>query len=215
MPNVTGSEELAVPADQLWALLNDPQTLSISIPGCDRLERTADHVFTTTLTVTVGPVLGVYSGTVEYRDIQAPTNCTIAVSGHGDKGTIDGAGRLTLHPHGELTTVNYEGSFRITGPVATIGQRLVPGISRKMIVETLHNLERNHQGFTEPAADAEAATETTSPPPARRPKPDAPMQPARAVSGGAAPLTIGAGWGRWVAIGAAAIVVLALRRRSR
>ena len=143
MARVDGSETLALPRERVWALLNDPQALGAAIPGCHGLEREAgsEHSYRTAIAVAIGAVKGVYEGTVLYADIEEPDRCTIKVSGRGDKGTIDGQGRIELREAGDGTEVAYRGEFKLTGPVAGIGQRLAPGVSRKMIVETLRNLE--------------------------------------------------------------------------
>jgi hypothetical protein len=147
MASVEGRETLALPRDEVWRRLNDPDVLSRSIPGCSGFERVGDGLFETSITVAVGAVRGTYDGTVEYRDVEQPDRCTIAVSGRGDKGSIEGEGAITLADAGDATEVGYAGSFKLTGPVAGVGQRLAPGVSRKMIVETLRNLEA-----AEPAA---------------------------------------------------------------
>ena len=146
MARVDGSEILALPRERVWQLLNDPETLGAAIPGCHGLERDdeEEHRYRTAIAVAVGAVKGVYEGTVLYADIEEPERCTIKVAGRGDKGTIDGQGEIELREAGsDSTEVAYRGEFKITGPVAGVGQRLAPGISRKMIVETLRNLERS------------------------------------------------------------------------
>ena len=146
MARVEGSEILALPRERVWQLLNDPETLGAAIPGCHGLERDGEekHRYRTAIAVAVGAVKGVYEGTVLYADIEEPERCTIKVAGRGDKGTIDGQGEIELREAGsDSTQVAYRGEFKITGPVAGVGQRLAPGISRKMIVETLRNLERS------------------------------------------------------------------------
>jgi carbon monoxide dehydrogenase subunit G len=144
MPRVEGSERLALDRARVWGLLNDPDTLGASIPGCRGFERDSDaaHRYRTAIKVAVGAVTGVYEGTVEYRDVSEPERCTIVVSGKGDKGTIEGKGAITLAAVDGETEVGYHGDFKLTGPIAGVGQRLAPGISRKVIVETLRNLER-------------------------------------------------------------------------
>jgi carbon monoxide dehydrogenase subunit G len=144
MPRVEGTETVAVERSRVWGLLNDPDTLAASIPGCRGFERDGDaeHRYLTAITVAVGPVTGVYEGTVEYVDVAEPERCTIVVSGKGDKGTIEGRGAITLAERGDSTDIGYTGEFKLTGPVAGVGQRMAPGVSRKMIVETLRNLER-------------------------------------------------------------------------
>lgn len=158
MARVDGSETLGLPRDEVWRLLNDPDVLGASIPGCHGFERDgeAEHRYRTSIAVAIGAVKGVYDGKVTYADIAEPERCTIKVSGRGDKGTIDGQGEIELSAAGDGTEVLYRGEFKLTGPVAGIGQRLAPGVSRKMIVETLHNLEGAASPRAEPAgADAE------------------------------------------------------------
>ncbi|MGH2955040.1 MAG: CoxG family protein, partial [Solirubrobacterales bacterium] len=159
MPRVEGSERLRIPRPEVWRLLNDPATLAASIPGCRGFERDGDaeHRYRTAIKVAVGAVTGIYEGTVEYVDVEEPERCTIVVFGKGDKGTIEGRGALMLADEDAGTEVAYQGDFKLTGPIAGVGQRMAPGISRKMIVETLRNIERHGPAAAatpEPAAQA-------------------------------------------------------------
>jgi carbon monoxide dehydrogenase subunit G len=182
VPRVEGSERLALPPAEVWRLLNDPDTLGASIPGCRGFERDggAEHRYRTAIKVAVGAVTGVYEGSVEYADIEEPHRCTIVVDGKGDKGAIAGSGAISLADADGATEVGYRGDFKITGPVAGVGQRMAPGVSRKMIVETLRNLERHgavkasaadqappggaKPVVTEPAAAPEPAAAGSTPP---------------------------------------------------
>jgi carbon monoxide dehydrogenase subunit G len=167
MPRIEGSETLELPREEVWRLLNDPQALGSSIPGCRGFERDreAEDRYRTAIKVAVGAVTGVYEGTVEYRDVEEPERCTIAVSGRGKKGTIDGEGAVTLSAADGRTEVTYRGDFKLSGPIAGVGQRLAPGVSRKIIVETLHNLERGGAA-PEPEPPPAAAEAAVSPEPA-------------------------------------------------
>jgi uncharacterized protein len=173
MPRVEGTESLRIERPKLWQLLNDPDTLAASIPGCRGFERddAVEHRYRTAIKVAVGAVTGLYEGTVQYVDVVEPERCTIVVSGKGDKGTIDGRGAITLAAAGETTDVAYEGEFKLTGPVAGVGQRMAPGVSRKMIVETLRNLERHGQAAK--AAPGPSPDASPSEPSAARPEPPA------------------------------------------
>jgi carbon monoxide dehydrogenase subunit G len=159
MPRIEGSETLELPRDEVWRLLNDPGALGASIPGCRGFDRDgqAEHRYRTAIKVAVGAVTGVYEGTVEYRDVEEPNRCTIVVSGRGENGTIQGEGAITLSAREQRTEVGYRGDFKLTGPIAGVGQRLAPGVSRKMIVETLRNLERRGAAPAEPAPEPSTA----------------------------------------------------------
>jgi uncharacterized protein len=193
VPRIEGSEHLKVDRAELWRLLNDPDMLAASIPGCRGFERDGDaeHRYRTAIKVAVGAVSGVYEGTVEYTDVSEPERCTIVVAGKGDKGTIDGRGAITLAPGDGGTEVGYEGDFKLTGPVAGVGQRMAPGVSRKMIVETLRNLERHGEPVAAPSTEPQTAAPSPAPAPAaaERPLPsrdaDEPFRPL-AISPGVA-----------------------------
>ena len=167
MPKVEGSERLALERPVVWRLLNDPETLAASIPGCDGFERADDgeHRYRTAIKVAVGPVTGVYEGTVEYLDVAEPERCTIVVAGKGDKGTIEGRGEITLAAADGATEVGYVGDFKLTGPVAGVGTadgpRGEPEDDRRDAAQPRAPRRAGHAGGTEqtqerPAAEASA-----------------------------------------------------------
>jgi adenosylmethionine-8-amino-7-oxononanoate aminotransferase len=59
---------------------------------------------------------------------------------------------MRLEPSGgEGTLVHYEGDFKVSGPVAGVGQRMIAGVARKTIERTLDGIGRR---LTEPHAGA-------------------------------------------------------------
>jgi carbon monoxide dehydrogenase subunit G len=143
---VDGTERLALPREEVWRRINDPQVLGACIPGCEGLEAADDGRYRTAITVVVGAVKGTYRGTVHYRDVQAPERCTVVVEGRGQQGSIAGQGAIRLGEAGESTDVTYSGEFRLGGRVAGVGQRAAPAVSRRIIVETLHNIAATPPG---------------------------------------------------------------------
>jgi uncharacterized protein len=154
MAKVEGSETLSLPPAEMWSRLNDADALASAIPGCSGFTELAPGRFETSIAVAVGPVHGIYDGTVEYADVEEPVRCTIVVAGRGDRGAIAGQGAITLAAMDGGTEVSYTGTFKLSGPIAGVGQRLAPGISRRMIVETLRNLERGSEPSCAPDAGA-------------------------------------------------------------
>ena len=59
-----GNRTLAVSQQQAWDALNDPEVLKACVPGCDKLERTADDQFSVGMTVKIGPVSAKFAGKI-------------------------------------------------------------------------------------------------------------------------------------------------------
>jgi hypothetical protein len=55
---IEGSHPLPFPRAAVWAALMDPDVLSRTLPGCERLEALGDGVFAGTLNTQIGPVRG-------------------------------------------------------------------------------------------------------------------------------------------------------------
>lgn len=140
MPQIEGSEHLALSVDEVWRRLNEPSVLVHAIPGCREMTADGEGQFRMTLDIAVGAVRGTYDGVVCYQDLEPPEHCTIAIDGKGTHGSIEGHGKLSLVPTADGTTVEYVGKFAVQGRVAGVGARVISGVSRKLIVETLRNL---------------------------------------------------------------------------
>ncbi len=140
MPQIEGSEHLALSVEEVWKRLNEPAMLAEAIPGCRTMTAEDEGRFRTTLDIAVGAVRGTYDGFVFYEDLEPPERCTIAIEGKGTHGSIEGRGTLSLVMTADGTAVNYVGRFDVQGRVAGVGARVMSGVSRKLIVETLRNL---------------------------------------------------------------------------
>src|SRR5204862_220729 len=101
------------------------------MPGAGEVEPTEGRSFRTTISLAVGPVKDTYEGRLAYEDEQPPAACTIVVETKGKSGHVAGRGAMRLEPReGEGTLVCYEGEFKVSGPVAGVGQRMIAGVGR-------------------------------------------------------------------------------------
>jgi carbon monoxide dehydrogenase subunit G len=142
MPRIEGVERLELSCAEAFARLDNPAILAGCIPGCGPLQPKPDGSYAASISVVVGPVRGSYQGTVRYTEREPPSRITISVDGTGAHGAISGTGALQLHEDGGGCRVTYEGSFDVRGRVASVGARLLTGVARKMIVETLRRIEQ-------------------------------------------------------------------------
>ena len=80
---IEGTQELNARRERVFQALTDPAVLQRCIPGCERLERTGENSFSTTLNAGVGSIKGVFTGNVRIEDLRSPEHYRIAVDGKG------------------------------------------------------------------------------------------------------------------------------------
>jgi carbon monoxide dehydrogenase subunit G len=127
--------ELRIPAPraEVWAKLNDPETLKNCIPGCETVEKVSDTEFTAKVVARVGPVKASFMGKVTLTDLVPPESYTITGEGTGGvAGFAKGSAKVALDDAGAETVLRYGVQAQVGGKLAQIGSRLIDATSRKM-----------------------------------------------------------------------------------
>ncbi|HEX8185429.1 MAG TPA: carbon monoxide dehydrogenase subunit G [Blastocatellia bacterium] len=150
---IEGTQELRAKRERVYQALTDPAVLQRCIPGCERLEKTSENTYSTTMRAGVGSIKGVFTGNVKLEDMRPPSHYRIVVDGKGQPGFLKGSGDLDLEEVDGATVVNYKGDVQVGGTIAGVGQRMIQGAAKMMAT----------QFFT--AIEAEAQTEAHEPPP--------------------------------------------------
>lgn len=150
---IEGTHELHAKRERVFEVLIDPAVLQRCIPGCERLEKTGENSYSTTLRAGVGSIKGVFTGNVRLEDMRPPSHYRIVVDGKGQPGFLKGSGDLDLEERDGVTVINYKGDAQVGGTIAGVGQRMIQGAAKMMA----------SQFFV--AIEAEAKTETHEPPP--------------------------------------------------
>jgi carbon monoxide dehydrogenase subunit G len=150
---IEGTHLVDAPRERVYQSLIDPQVLQRCIPGCERLEKTSENAYSTTIRAGVGAIKGVFTGSVKLEDMRPPEHYRIVVQGKGGPGFLKGSGDLDLEVQGEGTLIRYTGDLQLGGTIAGVGQRMIQGTAKMMA----------SQFFT--ALEAEAKTIAGDPPP--------------------------------------------------
>ena len=132
---VTMSGERVLPADKatVWARLNDADTLRISIPGCESLEKLSDTEMQAVVKVKIGPVSARFKGKVNLSDLDPPNSYRISGQGDGGiAGFAKGGASVNLTEKDGGTLLTYNVDAQIGGKLAQLGQRLVNGAAKKI-----------------------------------------------------------------------------------
>ena len=149
-----GTHQLDAPRERVYQCLVSPEVLQRCIPGCERLEKTAENTFAATIRTGVGSIKGVFNGTARLEDLREPEHLRIVVDGKGAPGFLKGSGDLDLEPAENGTKVNYAGDVQVGGTIASVGQRMIQGTAKMMAT----------QFFTSLGAEAAAAAVGEPPP---------------------------------------------------
>jgi carbon monoxide dehydrogenase subunit G len=150
---IEGTHEVHASPERVYATLIDPVVLQRCIPGCERLEKTGENAYSTTLRAGVGSIKGLFTGNVRLEDMQPPRHFRMIVDGKGQPGFLKGAGDLDFEERNGVTIVSYKGDVQVGGTIASVGQRMLQGAMKMMAT----------QFFT--AIEAEAKTQAHEPPP--------------------------------------------------
>lgn len=138
-----GERDLPVSREILWALLNAPQVLEKTIPGCNAVESAGPDRYRMGLKLQVANVSGEYMGEVEIRDRRAPQHYVLAISGEGSIGFMRGEATFDLDAQSATATrLRYAGSAEVGGVVAGVGQRVLAGVARFLVERFFKNLEK-------------------------------------------------------------------------
>ena len=107
------------------------------MPGCERLEEVGAGQFDLTFGVPVPAIKGSYSGTVRILDQEPPSSFRMTVDAKGKNGFILADARMRLEDNGTGSVVHYEADAQVGGPAASVGQRVLVGISRRQIQQMM------------------------------------------------------------------------------
>jgi carbon monoxide dehydrogenase subunit G len=130
---IEGTKDIPAPRDRVWQAFLDPDTLAKAIPGCEGLEEIGPGEYRATMKVGVGPVKGTFEGKVRLLDLQPPERYRMAVDGTGGPGFVRGEAKMELSEAGAGTAVRYDADIQVGGLIASVGQRMLGGVSKMML----------------------------------------------------------------------------------
>ena len=130
---IEGTTDIPAPRERVWAALLDPDTLAKALPGCDRLEQVGPGEFKAVMKVGVGPIKGTFDGKVRLSDLEPPNRYRMALEGTGSPGFVRGEAGMQLSEIETGTRVAYNADVQVGGLIASVGQRMLGGVSKMML----------------------------------------------------------------------------------
>ena len=141
-----GEYEVPAPRSKVWDAFQDPNVLQKAIPGCEKLEALGNDEYKATLKIGIGGVKGTFEGKVRLLDKQAPDSYKMAAEGSGGPGFIRSDTLITLTDSGSGTKVAYSADVQVGGLIASVGQRMLGGVSKMMADKFFTSMSELLQG---------------------------------------------------------------------
>ncbi|SEA61209.1 CoxG family protein [Paraburkholderia sartisoli] len=158
---LTGEQFLPLSRERVWAALNDPEILRVSVPGCESLERIEDNHYKVVMAAAVGPIKARFNGKLMLTDLHAPESYSLTFEGSGGAaGFGKGGAQVGLQAEGAGTRLVYRAHAQVGGRLAQVGARLIDGVARKMAQDFFGHFTAAVTGPETAASQAGGATQT-------------------------------------------------------
>ena len=173
MPAATSGEEtalhlhydgeltIAAPQEKVWEFINDPARVGRCLPDLQQLDTKDERHFDAVVRIGVGPVRGRFRMEVELQPEEAPRRGGLRLRGSGMGSGLQLQARIELEPAGDGTTrFRWEAEADVSGPLATVGGRLLDNQARKVTEQLFASIRANlENGARTGAAGSSAAGE--------------------------------------------------------
>lgn len=129
---IKGEYRIASDRETVWSALNDVDVLQKCIPGCESLEKLADNEFSGKVSTSIGPVRAKFDTRIRLENLNPPESYTLTgESKAGAAGFGRGSADVRLAEQDDGTLLTYSAEFKVGGKLAQVGSRLVLGATRK------------------------------------------------------------------------------------
>lgn len=136
-----GKEEISRSKDDVWRFIGDPKSVAPCLPDVLDYDIKDAHNFDATVGVAVGPVRGKFKFKVAIDPQSDGRHVKLKISGGGLGSVVDLVANADVTGEGTATTLDWEASASMRGPVATVGGRVLEAQAQRVIASTFSNIK--------------------------------------------------------------------------
>ncbi|PKA99894.1 2-furoyl-CoA dehydrogenase large subunit [Flavobacteriaceae bacterium MAR_2009_75] len=139
---INGNYTLNVTPKNFWQMVMDPEVLEKVTPGIKELKEQSPDNYEAISEVKVGPVRGNFKGNLSIKDKVEEERCTLVVDQKSKMGNVVAEIVMTLAPTGDSQTeVKYTGEAKMSGTLASMGQRIMSGVVSTLSKQFFKSME--------------------------------------------------------------------------
>ncbi len=137
---LSGTQEIAAPAEVIWQHLLDYEFIAAAAPGVESAELIDPEHFHVIASLGVGSIRLRFALQVELFDVQPPSHLRMSVKGSAPGSALRAEAGASIASAGPLaSTVAWTIASDVHGNVAGTGARLLQGTARKLTIEFWEN----------------------------------------------------------------------------
>ncbi len=143
MLHFEGDQDLQQVPEQVWPRLSDARFLAGCMPGMEKLTIAEAERVVGTLRPGFAFVRGTLEITLEFADKQAPATARLTIQGKGIGSSSSIEARLALTPRAGGSRLHWVAEVTsLGGLLKAVPRGLIEGAARKVIADSLANLEK-------------------------------------------------------------------------
>ena len=131
------SQTINAPCNQVWSAVMDRDKLLPALRHLQMTRQLGDGSYAGQLIIPVGPVGGTYEGTMTISQVVPPLQFQVHFSGQGERGTVNGNGRVHLEEINQATNIHFEGEIDVAGELAALPSRLLQSNANAIVRRSL------------------------------------------------------------------------------
>ena len=140
---LSGKHSLHAELVTVWNTLMNPEILALIMPGISKLEKKNANSFESTMDIKMGPINGSFNGTLDLEQLKEYETFTLNTRQDSKIGKAQAIIKLDFSsPANNQTDLVYDGTVKLTGLLANMGQRLIGGVANSLIKQFFSNLEK-------------------------------------------------------------------------
>ena len=173
------SFDVKAPLERVWQALVDVERVAPCLPGAEITEAGDDGSYRGNFTVKLGPTTASYRGELAMEEIDEQAHRVVMRASGSDK-RGQGSAKATIvnvmHQEGELTRVEVETDFTITGRLARFGRGgMIQDVSNRLLRDFSECLQETIESAEPGAAPTPAQNVQTAPAPTQAARPAPPQ----------------------------------------
>ena len=139
---LTGNKLLNASNARVFSMLMDPDVLAKIVPGISSLQKISENIYKSTLSLKIGPVGGSFTGNLQIEDITPDKSFTLKAQQNSKIGNANAIVKIAMkEAANNQAEVSFDGDVKLSGVLATMGQRVIGGVANTLTKQFFNNLE--------------------------------------------------------------------------